>query len=446
MTRRVAVTGIGAISALGCDRAELWDALAAGRSGIAPRMLVPPRTVRFPNAAEVPGYRAADYFDEKEAAQLDRFAQFALIAAREAVRDAGIEFDAALGENSAVVTGSSLGGKTAEDASFHALYALKQTRVPPLSIPMAMANAGASRISLEFGITGPVYTISTACSSSNHAIGQAFWMVRNGVVEAAIAGGSEAPFSHGVLKAWEAMRVVSPDTCRPFSRDRCGLILGEGAAMLVIEPLDRARARGARIWGEIAGFGMSSDAHHLTHPSAQGAARAMRAALHDAGIAPEAIGYINAHGTGTAINDPCEVEAIRAVFGPHAGKLMASSTKSMHGHALGAAGAIEAAAALMTLHEGIVPPTANFNERDPACDLDVVPNVARRVEIECALSNSFAFGGLNAVLAFRRLHGPRSLAPGASREPVEAAWLDEGHHGQTRQFTSRQERRAILAR
>jgi len=399
-SRRVAVTGIGVISALGPTRAEFWDALKAGRSAIRPMTLVPEGSVRFQNGAEVPDYRESDHFDEKESALLDRFAQFALIAAREAVANSGIAFDEALKENSAIVTGSCVGGKTTEDEGFRGLYELKNMRFPPLSIPKAMANAGASRISLEYGITGPVYTISTACSSANHAIGQAFWMVRNGTAEVAIAGGSEAPFSLGLLKAWEAMRVISPDTCRPFSRDRRGMILGEGAAMLVLEPLDRARARGARIWGEIAGFGMSSDAHHLTQPSAQGAMRAMRAALCDGSVAPDAIGYINAHGTGTPINDPTEVEAIRAIFSEN---ILISSTKSMHGHALGAAGAIEAAATLLALDHGVIPPTANFTEPDPACDLDVIPNAARQAQVEYALSNSFAFGGLNAVLAFRKL-------------------------------------------
>jgi nodulation protein E len=397
--RRVAVTGIGVISALGSTRDRFWQALAAGRSGIRLMTLVPPGSVRFPNAAEVADFRAQDHMDAKHADALDRFAQFALIAAREAVADSGIVFDQALREASAIVTGSCLGGKTTEDDGFRGLYALNHTRFPPLSVPKAMANAGASRISLEFGITGPVYTVSTACSSANHAIGQAFWMVRNGVAEIAIAGGSEAPFSLGHLKAWEAMRVVSPDTCRPFSRNRHGIILGEGAAMLVLEPLDRARARGARIWGEISGFGMSSDAHHLTHPSAIGAAKAMRAALKDAELAPESIGYINAHGTATDINDPTEAAAIREVFG---GRVPVSSTKSMHGHALGAAGALEAAATLMALHHSVIPPTANFTESDPACDLDAVPNTARPAQIEHALSNSFAFGGLNAVLAFSR--------------------------------------------
>jgi nodulation protein E len=226
-------------------------------------------------------------------------------------------------------------------------------------------------------------------------------MVRNGDVEMAIAGGSEAPFSFGLLKAWEAMRVVSPDTCRPFCKDRRGMILGEGGAMLVLEPFDAAQARGARIYAEICGLGMSSDAHHLTQPSAEGAARAMRAALAEARFAPEQVGYINAHGTATAGNDPMETRAIHAVFGDHAAKLAVSSTKSMHGHALGAAGAIEAVATILALHEGFLPPTANFTEADPECDLDYVPNISRSIQVECALSNSFAFGGLNAVLAFR---------------------------------------------
>lgn len=401
MTRRVAVTGIGVISAIGTTRPAFFEALAGGVSGIRPMALVPQGSVRFPNAAEVPDYKSAAYLDERDAGFLDRFAQFALIAAKEAVADAGVVFDASLAERSAIVTGSCVGGKGTEDDGFRGLYEQKNPRVQPLTIPKTMANAGASRISVEFGITGPVYTISTACSSSNHAIGQAFWMVRNGLAEVAITGGSEAPFTLGMLKAWEALRVVSPGTCRPFSRDRQGLILGEGAAMLVLEPIERARARGVRIWAEIAGFGMSSDAHHITQPSATGAARGIRSALLDAGMAPEAVGYVNAHGTGTSTNDPTEVEAIRAVFGPHAAKLMVSSTKSMHGHALGAAGALEAAATVWALHEGVIPPTANFTEPDPACDLDVVPNQARHTRVECALSNSFAFGGLNAVLAFR---------------------------------------------
>jgi nodulation protein E len=340
------------------------------------------------------------HFQSNQIDFLDRFAQFALIAARQALADSGLKITPELAGKMAVVTGSCVGGQTSQDAGFVALYQKNSPRVHPLLIPRTMANAGASHISMELGIYGPVYTISTACSSANHAIGNAFWMVRNGQVEAAITGGSEAPFSMGLLKAWEAMRVVSPDTCRPFSRDRRGLVLGEGAGMLVLEPMEKALARGARIYGEIVGFGMSSDAGHITAPTLRGPAAAMRAALLDAGVAPEQIGYINAHGTGTPANDQTETRAIREVFSNHAERLAVSSTKSMHGHALGAAGALEAVATVMAMREKMIPPTANFTTPDPECDLDIVPNQARPGEIEFALSNSFAFGGLNAVLAF----------------------------------------------
>jgi nodulation protein E len=400
--RRVAITGMGAICALGRNTAEFAEALREGRSGIAPIESTDRSHFRFQNGAEVKGYSHQPYFDDRRADFMDRFAQFALIAAREAVADAAVSWTPELRENAAIVTGSCVGGKCTEDAGFVEVYKLGHNRVHPLTIPKTMANAGASHISMEFGITGPSFTISTACSSAGHAIGQAFWMVRSGSTDLAIAGGSEAPFSFGILKAWEAMRVVSPETCRPFSKDRRGMILGEGAAMLVLEPLEAARARGARIHAELVGFGMSADACHITQPSAEGAARAMRAALRDAGLAPEQIGYINAHGTATPANDPTEVAAIRSVFGPHAERLAISSTKSMHGHALGAAAALECLAAALALRDGVLPPTANFNEPDPQCDLDVIPNHARRAQVEYALSNSFAFGGLNAVLALRK--------------------------------------------
>jgi nodulation protein E len=400
--RRVAVTGLGVISAIGHNALAFWQALEAGCSGIAPIEAVDRSLLRFSNGAEVRNYAPAQYFDEKELGLLDRFAQFGVIAAREAIAAAGVQWTQELRESTAIITGSCTGGQTTEDDGFVNLYRNNIPRVNPFTIPRTMENAAASRISLETGVVGPTYTISTACSSSNHAIGQAFWMVRSGAVELAITGGSEAVFSLGFLKAWEAMRVVSPDTCRPFSKDRRGLILGEGASILVLEPLDAARARGASILGEIVGFGMSSDAFHITQPSPDGAARAMRAALSDAGVAPEQIGYVNAHGTATVANDAAETIAIRKVFGAHADRLAVSSTKSMHGHTLGAAGALEAAATLLALRNGILPPTANFNQQDPACDLDVVPNIARPAALEFALSNSFAFGGLNAVLAFRR--------------------------------------------
>ena len=400
--RRVVVTGMGVISALGKDVQTFWKALSEGRSGIRPMQLADRTLLRFPNGAEVPDYDPSTWFDEKDLSLLDRFAQFGVIAARQALEQASIPWTAELKERTAIVTGSCVGGQTTEDEGFVGLYKNGTNRVNPFTIPRTMGNAVASRVSLELGVVGPTYTVSTACSSANHAIGQAFWMVRNGAVDLAITGGSEAVFSMGFLKAWEAMRVVSPDTCRPFSKDRRGLILGEGGAMLVLEPLETAQARGAKIYGEIAGFGMSSDAHHITQPSPDGAARAMRWTLEDAGLAPEQVGYINAHGTATPANDATETAAIRKVFGSHADKLVVSSTKSMHGHALGAAGAIEAVATLLALRCGTLPPTANYTTPDPACDLDVAPNIARKAQVEAALSNSFAFGGLNAVLAFRR--------------------------------------------
>jgi nodulation protein E len=394
--RRVAVTGIGVVSALGNDTASFWKALSAGVSGIRPLRGLP-GPLRFVNGAQAVDYEVSRHFGDKEATLLDRAAQFALVAAREAVHDAGVVFQP---ERSAVVTGCSVGGQNSMDEGFVDLYQKGLPRVNPLMIPRVMGNAGASHITMEMGITGPAYTVSTACASSTHAIGQAFWMIRNGLVDAALTGGHEAVFSWGFLKAWEAMRVVSPDTCRPFSKDRRGMILGEGGAMLVLEEMEAARARGARIYAEVAGFGMSADAHHITAPSPEGAARAMMAAMRDGGVAPEEVGYINAHGTGTTANDATECQAIRLALGsPEAA---VSSTKSMHGHALGAAGALEAVATVLALHEGVLPPTANFTEPDPDCDLDIITGCARERRAGAALSNSFAFGGLNAVLALRR--------------------------------------------
>ena len=400
---RVVVTGMGVISALGRDQGEFWGALERGASGIGAISSVDASQLRFQSGAEVRGYDAAAEFPSKELAFLDRFAQFALVAAGEAVTQAGVEWTEDVLERGAIVTGSCLGGRGAEEAGYWELFHHNRTRVHPLTIPLSMSNAGASHISMKYGMHGPAYTVSTACSSSAHAIGQAFWMVRSGMAPMAIAGGSEAPIFLGGLKAWEAMRVISKDTCRPFSADRSGLVLGEGGAMLVLETLDGALARGAKPLGEIVGFGMSSDASHITQPSPEGAARAMRSAMRDAGLAPEQIGYINAHGTATQANDRSETAGIRAAFGPHADRLAVSSTKSMHGHALGAAGALEAVASILTLQRGVLPPTANYTTPDPECDLDVVPNVARTAEVEACLSNSFAFGGLNAVLAFKKV-------------------------------------------
>lgn len=396
MPRRVAVTGVGVVSALGNGREAFWEGLAAGRSGLAPLTLVKPEDFRFRLAGEAAGFR----YEGPDETLLDRFAQFAVTAGREALADSGLDPAPELRRDGAIVLGSCLGGQGSMDDSFLEVYKHGAPRVHPFTIPRVMANAGASALSMQLGLQGPAWTVSTACSSSTHAIGQAFAMVQSGQAPWALAGGSEAPLSFGLLKAWEAMRVVSPDTCRPFSRDRKGLVLGEGAAVLVLEPLEAALARGARVYAELAGFGMSSDAHHITQPSADGAALAMERALAGAGCARERVGYVNAHGTGTSANDATETAALRQVFGPHAEKLAVSSTKSMHGHALGAAGALEAAAAVLALQRGVLPPTANYTEPDPACDLDVIPNEARAARVDAALSNSFAFGGLNAVLLF----------------------------------------------
>jgi nodulation protein E len=401
--QRVAVTGIGVISAIGNTREEFAAGLREGRCGIGEITLADVSSLRFHKGAEVRGYLPQEHFDPKQLDLIDRFAQFAAIAAREAVADARVCWTAELRERCAIVTGSCVGGQTTEDQGFLDVYKLGKTRVHPMTIPRTMANAGASYIAMDLGVTGPAWTVATACSSSNHAIGHAFRMIRAGDADLALAGGSEATFSFGILKAWEAMRVVSGDTCRPFSRDRTGTILGEGGAVLVLEPLDRALERGAKVYGEVAGFGMSADAHHITQPSIEGPARAMRMALRDANIAPEALEYINAHGTGTESNDATETAAIREVFGTHANRLAVSSTKSMHGHTLGAAGAIELAAALLAMRDGFIPPTVNYREPDPRCNLDVTPNKSRPAQIDCAMSNSFAFGGLNAVLLFRRV-------------------------------------------
>ncbi|HWF37074.1 MAG TPA: beta-ketoacyl-[acyl-carrier-protein] synthase family protein [Candidatus Acidoferrales bacterium] len=403
--RRVAVTGIGMISPLGLTAADSWKSLSEGRPAIKRIEGVDCSSLRlslrFQNGAQVRGYDPLQHFEGGKDAYIDRFAQFSVIAAREALRDSHIELTPELRESCAIVCGSAVGGQSSLEAGFEDLYVAGRGRVHPLTIPKTMANAGASQISMDLRLSGPTYTVSTACSSSNHAIGQAFRLVRDGDAEMAVTGGSEAPFTIGLLKAWEAMRVIAPDTCRPFSKDRRGMVLGEGGAMMILEPFEAAKARGAKIYAEICGSGMSSDAHHLTQPTVDGPARAMRAALREADLQPEQIGYINAHGTGTPGNDPTETRAIREVFGAHADKIAVSSTKSLHGHALGAAGALEAIATILALKHGVLPPTANYNERDPECDLDYIPNEPRAARVEAALSNSFAFGGLNAVVAFR---------------------------------------------
>jgi nodulation protein E len=400
---RVAVTGIGSISSLGHDVGEIWAALQAGKSGIAPITQAPINEVNIKIAAEVKNYDETKRFDDRELLVYDRYTQFALIAAKEAMTDSGVDFkkDAALGLETAVIIASGVGGWGTIDQAFYSLHKLGRARAHPLTIPRMMISAAASQISMKYGLKGPAFCISSACSSSNHAIGEAYWMIRTGRAKAALAGGSEAEISLTSQRSWESLRVMASDTCRPFSKDRKGMVIGEGAGILVLERLDDAKKRGAKIYCEMAGYGLSADAGDIVMPDADGAARALRQALQSAELAPDGVDYINAHGTGTQLNDATEVKAIKSVFGGAAKRLMVSSTKSMHGHALGAASALEAVATVKAIQDGVVPPTANYLGPDPDCDLDHVPNTARKAKIRAALSNSLAFGGLNAVVAFR---------------------------------------------
>ena len=400
--RRVVITGLGAITPIGNSVADLWQNVVQGKPGIAPIQLVDGNHVRIPMTAEVKNYNPLNHFDERSLDQIDRFSQFALIAAREAVADAGITWTDELLHRTCVITGTGIGGQETMEKTFTDLYKEHKSRTHSLTVPRIMPNAAGSLITMEFGIKGMCYTISTACASSNHALGNAFWLIRNNLADMAITGGSEAPISFGCLKAWEAIRVVSADTCRPFSKNRSGMILGECGAMLVLESLDQALNRNAKIYAEITGFGMSSDAGHITRPSQDGAERAMKMALEDGGILPDQIDYINAHGTGTPANDAMETAAIKNVLGQQAYKLSVSSTKSLHGHALGGTSAQEAVITCLAIKNQILPPTANFDEPDPECDLDIVPNQSRPANIRYALSNAFAFGGLNAVVAFKQ--------------------------------------------
>jgi nodulation protein E len=325
-----------------------------------------------------------------------------VLAAREALEHSGLSFADGLSERTATIIGTGVGGQNTQDDNYKRLYREGAKRLHPLTIPKLMVNAPASQVSMHCGLRGPAFAVASACASATHAIGLAFQLVRSGAVTCAVTGGADACLTFGTMKGWEAMRVMAPDTCRPFSRDRKGLVIGEGAAALVIESLDHAKKRSANILGEIVGFGMSADAGDLLSPDANGMCRAIDGALKDGGLSAADIQYVNAHGTGTTSNDETETAALKRAFGAHAAQLVISSNKSMIGHALGAAGALELVATLMSIRDGLVPPTTNYLGPDPGCDLDCVPNAAREMRVDAALSNSFAFGGLNAVLAVRR--------------------------------------------
>ncbi len=396
----IAVTGLGCISALGGNVEENWAALSTGRSAIEHLQGFEETDLKVATAAQAKDFVPESHFQAAQLGLLDRHSQLALVAAREAVEDAGLSPEQL--EPMAAVVGTGCGGKETDELTYQRLYRDGKPRVHPFTIPRGMPSAASSQVSMQLGIQGPCFTLASACASANHAIAQAVLMIRAGIVDAAIAGGADAPFTYGLLKSWEALRVLSPETCRPFSADRKGLVLGEGAGMVILESLEHAQARGAHIYAILSGIGMSADAAHITDPASEGAARAMQAALADASKDPGEIDYINAHGTGTLLNDPSETRAIHAVFGRDAERLLVSSTKSMHGHTLGAAGAIELIATVKALQEGVIPPTANFTAPGEGCDLNYVPNEPARVSCKSAMSNSFAFGGLNAVLVVDR--------------------------------------------
>lgn len=398
--KRVAVTGIGAVSALGLGVDALWKGVNDGVCGIQPLEGIPLDRLNTRLAGQAKAFDRDAHFEPKQHSFLDRTAQLALVAGREAMAKAAPHI--ADHRRAGVIFGASIGHDTT-DAAYKTFYGDNSNRLHPFTVPRIMPSNPASQLSMAFGFRGPTYSTASACASSAHAIGLAFQAVRTGQLDVALTGGSDAPLCVGVLKCWEALRVLSPDVCRPFSRDRTGLAVGEGAGVLVLETMDAAQARGATIYGEIVGFGMSADAADITAPDAEGSAYAMQAALDDAGIAPAAVGYINAHGTGTRLNDKTEVAAIRRTFGGHADKMAISSSKSMLGHTLCAGGGLEMIITLLALRDGVLPPTVNYREPDPECDIDCVPNTARAASFEFALSNSFAFGGLNAVLAARRV-------------------------------------------
>ena len=399
--KRVVITGAGTINPLGADVASTLEAMREGRCGIGPLEIRDIERLAVQIGGQVKGYREEDHFNRQQIALYDRFTQFTLLAAREAVGQAGLRFGDELSLRSGVVLGTSGGGLNTQDENYRAVYEEGKNRVHPFIVPKLMNNAAASHVSMEYNLRGPTFTVATACASSNHAMGLAFQMIRSGMAQVMLTGGSEAMLCFGGIKAWEGLRVMSKDACRPFSANRNGMVQGEGAAVYVFEDRDHAVARGAVILAEVAGFAMSSDAGDIVMPSAQGAERAMRGAMADAGLNPGDVGYINAHGTGTAANDKTECAAIAHAFGAHADRLMLSSTKSMHGHLIGGTGAVELLACIMALRDGVIAPTIGYEEPDPECALDVVPNVAREAEVEAVLSNAFAFGGLNAVLALR---------------------------------------------
>ncbi|RJP66985.1 MAG: beta-ketoacyl-[acyl-carrier-protein] synthase II [Candidatus Abyssobacteria bacterium SURF_17] len=411
MLRRVVITGAGVISPVGNTLEKFWDSLKVGRSGV--KRLTHFDTSEYSSkvAGTVEDFKPDEYFSSKEIKRSDRFAQFALAASKMALVHSGIELDKMDRDRAGVLIGSGIGG-IATMGEQHATFIERgQRRISPFAIPMLIINMASGIVAMSFGLKGPNTAVSTACATGSHAIGDAYRIIERDEADAMLAGGSEAALTDFGFGAFCAMRALTTSrndeperASRPFDRLRDGFVMSEGAGVIVLEEMEHARTRGANILGEIIGYGMSADAYHITAPSpdGEGAARAMRAGLKSARLAPEAISYINAHGTSTPLNDKLETDAVKAVFGDHARKLAISSTKSHMGHLLGAAGGVEAIATLFAMQESVVPPTINYEEPDPECDLDYVPNVAREMNVEYAMSNSFGFGGTNATLVFKR--------------------------------------------
>jgi nodulation protein E len=401
--KRVVITGAGTVNALGHDVATTCEAFREGRCGITELDFRDVERLAIRIGGQVRDWDPEAHFNRQQIALYDRFTQFTLLAARQAIGQSGLVFEGHLATTSGVVLGTAAGGVNTWDENYRTVYEEGKNRVHPFVVPKLMNNAAASHVSMEWNLQGPSFTVATACASSNHAMGQAFWLVRSGAATVMVTGGSEAMLCFGGVKAWEGLRVMSKDACRPFSANRNGMVQGEGAAVFVFEEYEHARRRGAEILAEVVGFAMTADAGDIVMPQAAGAERAITGALRDARLNPEDIGYINAHGTGTAANDKTECAAVAHAFGHHADRLMISSTKSMHGHLIGGTGAVELIACIMALREGVIAPTIGYEEPDPECALDVVPNVAREARVEAVLSNAFAFGGLNAVIALKRV-------------------------------------------
>jgi 3-oxoacyl-[acyl-carrier-protein] synthase II len=409
MARRVVVTGLGAVSPLGTGIDKNWEALCTGKSGIGRIAKFDPSPFSSQIAGEVKDFNSEDFLDKQQVRRFDIFIHYAMASARMAMEDSGLKIDASNAHRVGCITGSGLGGLSMLEHFHQILLERGPRKISPFFIPGMIANMAPGQIAIEFGAKGPNLSIETACAASSHAIGESFRMIREGIVDAMITGGAEAVVTPLALGGFCSMRALStrndePEKAsRPFDLDRDGFIMGEGAGIVILEELEHALERGASVYAELIGYGMSGDAYHVSapHPDGEGAIACMKMALEYAGIGPEEIDYINAHGTSTKLNDISENKAIKAVFGDHAYKLAVSSTKSMTGHLLGGAGGLEAIYTVLALKHGIIPPTVNYETPDPECDLDYVPNVARKSDPKAAMTNSFGFGGTNASLVFK---------------------------------------------